>query len=88
MVVGERHSGNDVLCPLFDCACGSLNFGNMLFGSGGVHNNIFHQFSYSPVKLHFCEESLYNYATSEIYFHNPFLIFNQLLRRKGWLVCV
>ena len=41
MDVLEQHSGGDSTGPLFDCTGVSLNFSNVLFGSRGVHNNIF-----------------------------------------------
>ena len=61
---------------------GSFYFSNMFFGSGCVHNNIFHLLSYSLVKLHFNEDSFYYHATSGIDFHEHFKYLLNLLAIK------
>ena len=73
MEVLEYHSSGDELGPLFDCADGSFNFINMLFGGRGVHNGIFHQLIYSLVGIYVHKDSFYYHTNSGIYFHNPFL---------------
>ena len=40
MEVLERHSGDNEYGPLFECTDGSLNFIDLFFGCGGVHNDI------------------------------------------------
>ena len=72
MEVIERHSGNYASCTILDYEYGSLNFSNVLFVSGGVHNENFHQLIYIIVKLH-VHEGNFNYNdTSRIDFHNQF----------------
>ena len=66
------HNGNDASDPLLDCAYGSINFRNIIFGGGGVHNGILHQIIYSFVELHVHEDSFYYHDASGIDFHNPF----------------
>ena len=80
MEVLEKHSGNYSSGPLLDCADGSLNFSNILFGRGGVHGGIFCQLVYIFVEIHIHEDILYHHATSGIDFNNLFLRFNQLFR--------
>ena len=72
MEVIERHSGNNALGTIFDCAYGYLNFSDMLFGGGGVHKTILYHLIYSVVKIHVHEDSLYYHATSGISFINHF----------------
>ena len=72
MGVPERHFGNDAYVPFLDCAGGSINFNNVLFGIRGIHNKIFHHLVYILVELYVHEDSLYYYTIYGIYFHNPF----------------
>ena len=71
MEVLEWNSDKNELFNLFDCEDGSLNFSNMFFGRGGVHNTILHQIIYYLVEIYVPEDSFYYHATSRIYFCNP-----------------
>ena len=82
----EVNHGDNSYFPIFDCTYTALNFSDVLFGFGGVLKDISCQVLYGLFKLHDHENNLYYHATSEIYFHNLFLIFTQLLICMGLYV--
>ena len=68
----KGNRGDNASGALFECVDGSLNFSNMFFGFGGVHNAISHLSVYGIAKFHIHMDILYYHATYGIYFHNSF----------------
>ena len=84
MEVLQSQIGTDISGPLLGCSDGYLNFSEVFFVSGGVHNDIFRQIVYSLVDFHVYEDGLYYHDTSGIDIHNPFkYLINCLAIRVG-----